>query len=43
MQNRLYTLHEQNAFSYIGRRLYQYNEDDFLFEFKLLTRFFRVY
>ena len=25
-----------------GRRLCQYNEDDFLFKFKLLTRFFRI-
>ena len=29
---------------YGGRRarFYQYNEDDFLFEVKLLTRFFRI-
>ena len=25
-----------------GRRLYQYNEDDFLFKFLLLTSFFRI-
>ena len=29
-------------FTYSGRRLYQYKEDDYLFEFWLLSSFFRI-
>jgi len=38
----LWNVTYMNWLIYRGRQLYQYSEDDFLFYFLLLTRFFRI-